>query len=155
MVGCGPGGLSAALAVARTGISVISVERFGFFGSNFTAVGLEGFAWCRHEGTIDSEGIDREFENRAIEMGGTVPEPKSDSHTLGGKSFKVVADNMVLEAGIRPILHCYFVALVMEGKRIKGIFTESKAGREAILSGRVTDATGVDRQVFIDDPKVN
>ena len=104
---------------------------------------MEGFAWYRHEGTIDSEGIDREFENRAIEMGATVPEPKSDSHTLGGKSFKVVADNMVLEAGIRPILHCYFVALVMEGKRIKGIITESKAGREAILSGRVNDATRV------------
>ena len=84
MVGCGPGGLSAALAVARTGISVISVARFGFFGSNFTAVGVKGFAWCRHEGTIDSEGIDREFENRAIEMGATVPEPKSDSHALGG-----------------------------------------------------------------------
>ena len=135
MVGCGSGGLSAALAVARAGISVISVERFGFFGSNFTAVGLEGFAWCRHEGTIDTEGIDREFENRAIEMGATVPKPKSASHTLGGKAFKVVADNLVLEAGTRPILHFCFVALVMEGKRIKGIITESKAGREAILSG--------------------
>ena len=143
MVGCGPGGLSAALAAARTRISVISVERFSFFGSNITAVGVEGFAWCRHEGTIDSEGIDREFENRAIEMGATVPEPKSDSHTLGGEAFKVVADNIVLEAGIMPILHCCFVALVMEGKRIKGIITESKAGREVILSGRVTDATGV------------
>ena len=143
MVGCGPGGLSAALAAARTGISVISVERFGFFGSNFTAVGVEGFAWCRHEGTIDSEGIDREFENRAIEMGATAPEPKSDSHTLDGEAFKVVADNMVLEAGIMPILHRCFVALVMEGKRIKGIITESKAGREAILAGGVIDATGV------------
>ena len=107
------------------------LERFGFFGGKFTAVGVEGFAWYRHEGTIDSEGIDREFENRAIEMGATVPEPKSDSHTLGGEAFKVVADNIVLEAGIMPILHCCFVALVMEGKRIKGIITESKAGREA------------------------
>ena len=102
MVGCGPGGLSAALAASRTGISVILVERFGFFDGNITAVGVEGFAWYRHEGTIDSEGIDREFENRAIEMGATAPEPKSDSHTLDGEAFKVVADNMVLEAGIMP-----------------------------------------------------
>ena len=50
---------------------------------------------------------------------------------------------MVLKAGIRPILYCCFVALVMEVKRIKGIITESKAGREATMSGRVTDATGV------------
>ena len=42
-----------------------------------------------------------------------------------------------------PILHCCFVALLMEGKRIKGIITESKIGREAILAGRVIDATGV------------
>ena len=143
MVGCGPGGLSAALAVARTGISVILVERFGFFGSNFTAVGVEGFAWCCHEGTIDSEGIGREFKNRTIEMGAGTPELQSDNHALDGKAFKVVADKMVLEAGIMPILHCCFVALVMDGKRIKGIITESKVGREAILAGRVIDATGV------------
>ena len=55
----------------------------------------------------------------------------------------MVADNMVLEAGNMLVLHCCFVALEMEGKRIKGIITESKAGREVILSGRVTDATGV------------
>jgi len=42
-----------------------------------------------------------------------------------------------------PILHYCFVALVMEGKRIKGIIIESKAGQEVILSGRVTDATSV------------
>ena len=66
MGGCGPGGLSAALAAAWTGISVTLVERFGFFGGNFTAVGVEGFAWYRDEGTIDLEGIDREFANRAI-----------------------------------------------------------------------------------------
>ena len=135
MVGCGPGGLSDALAAARTGFSLILVERFVFFDGNITAVDVEGFAWCRHEGAFDSEGIDREFENRAIEIGATAPEPKSDSHTLGGGAFKVVADNMVLEAGIMPILHRCFVALVMDGKRIKGIITESKAGREAILGG--------------------
>ena len=135
MVGCGPGGLSTALAAARTGISVTLAGRFGFFGGNITAVGVEGFAWYRDEGTIDSEGIDRELANRAIEMGATAPEPRSDSHTLDGEAFKVVEDNMVLEAGIMSILHRCFVGLVMEGKRIKGIITESKVGREAILAG--------------------
>jgi len=142
VVGSGPGGLSAALAAARAGVSVILVERFGCFGGNITAVGVEGFAWYRHEGTVDSEGIGREFENRAIEMGATTPEPQSDSHALDGEAFKVVADNMVLEAGIIPMLHRFFVEPVMEGQRIKGIITESKAGREAILARQVVDATG-------------
>jgi hypothetical protein len=35
------------------------VERFGCFGGNITAVGVEGFAWYRHAGTVDSEGIGR------------------------------------------------------------------------------------------------
>ena len=41
------------------------VERYGCFGGNITAVGVEGFAWYRHEKTIDSDGIGREFEERA------------------------------------------------------------------------------------------
>ena len=114
---------------------MILVERFGCFGGNITAVGVEGFAWYRHEGTVDSEGIGREFKNRTIEMGAATLEPQSDNHALDGKAFKVVADDMVLEAGIMPILHHCFVVLVMNGKRIKGIIIESKVGREAILAG--------------------
>ena len=44
VVGSGPGGLAAALAAARTGVKVTLVERFGCFGGNLTAVGVEGFA---------------------------------------------------------------------------------------------------------------
>lgn len=59
MVGSGPGGLAAAVAAARAGVSVALAERFGCFGGNITAVGVEGFAWYRHAGTVDSEGIGR------------------------------------------------------------------------------------------------
>ena len=41
VVGSGPGGLSAALAAARTGVKVTLVERFGCFGGNITVVGLK------------------------------------------------------------------------------------------------------------------
>ena len=44
VVGSGPGGLSAAIAAARAGVSVILIERFGCFGGNITCVGVEGFA---------------------------------------------------------------------------------------------------------------
>jgi hypothetical protein len=40
------------------------------------------------------------------------------------------------------MLHRMFVAPIMEGNVIKGVITESKAGREAILAKRVIDATG-------------
>ena len=54
VVGSGPGGLSAALAAARAGVDVTLVERFGCFGGNITAVGVEGMAWYRHEETVEA-----------------------------------------------------------------------------------------------------
>lgn len=142
VVGSGPGGLSAALAAARAGVKTTLLDRHGCFGGNITQVGVEGFAWYRHKNTVDSEGIGIEFEERARAMGAATPEPQSDSHALDGEAFKYVADVMVQEAGIQPLLHRLFVAPIMEGNVIKGVITESKSGREAILARRVIDATG-------------
>ena len=72
VVGSGPGGLAAALGAARAGAAVTLLERFGCFGGNITAVGVEGFAWYRHEQTVDTEGVGIEFEQRAREMGAAV-----------------------------------------------------------------------------------
>ncbi|MEK9808197.1 MAG: FAD-dependent oxidoreductase, partial [Halieaceae bacterium] len=110
VVGSGPGGLAAAIAAARAGVDVTLLERYGCFGGNITAVGVEGFAWYRHEKTVDSEGLGVEFEQRAISAGAAVEEPQSDSHAIDGEAFKWVADKLVLEAGITPMLHRLFVA---------------------------------------------
>ena len=142
VVGSGPGGLAAALASARAGVKTTLVERYGCFGGNITQVGVEGFAWYRHEATIDSEGIGPEFESRAKAMGAAMPEPQSLSHALDAEMFKYVADVLVQEAGVEPMLHRSFVAPIVEAGEIRGIITESKAGREAILARRVIDGTG-------------
>lgn len=142
VVGSGPGGLAAALASARAGAETILLERYGCFGGNITQVGVEGFAWYRHPATIDSEGIGREFEERAKAMGAAIPEPQSISHSLDAEGFKCVADTLVEEAGVIPMLHRMFVAPIMEGDTIRGVIVESKAGREAILAQRIIDATG-------------
>jgi len=143
VIGSGPGGLPAALAAARAGVEVTLVERFGCFGGNLTVVGVEGMHWYRHEETVESDGIAREFEERAKEMGAASPESQSLSYEIDSEGFKLVADQMVLnEPHIRPMLHRQFVAPIMEGNKIVGAITESKAGREAILAKRVIDATG-------------
>lgn len=142
VVGSGPGGLAAALAAARAGAEVCLVERFGCFGGNLTVVGVEGMAWYRHEDTIEANGIGREFETRAKEMGAAVQESQSLSYEIDSEGFKIVADKLVEEAGIHAMLHRFVVAPIMDGDTITGIITESKAGREAILAHRVIDATG-------------
>ena len=142
VVGSGPGGLAAAMAAARAGVKTTLVERHGCFGGNITQVGVEGFAWYRHEATVDSEGIGIEFEERAKAMGAASPEPQSLSHALDAEMFKYVADVLVQEAGVEPMLHRSFVAPIIEAGEIRGIITESKAGREAILARRVIDGTG-------------
>jgi hypothetical protein len=142
VVGSGPGGLAAALAAARCGVSVTLLERFGCFGGNITVVGVEGFAWYRHEATVEAGGIGWEFEERAKVMGAAVPESQSLSYELDSEGFKLVADTLVQEADIHPMLHRQFAAPIMEGDMIIGVIVESKAGREAILAKRVVDATG-------------
>src|SRR6201991_2169336 len=138
----GPGGLAAALAAARAGADVALVERFGCFGGNLTVVGVEGLAWYRHEETVEVGGIAREFEDRAREMGAAVPESQSLSYEIDSEGFKVVADRLVQEAGVHPMLHRVVVAPVLDGDVVAGAIVESKAGREAILARRVIDATG-------------
>ncbi len=142
VVGSGPGGLAAALAAARAGVKTVLVERYGCLGGNITQVGVEGFAWYRHEKTVDSEGIGPEFETRARAMGAAMPEPQSLSHALDAEMFKHVADVMAQEAAVQVMLHRLCVAPILEGGALMGVIVESKAGREAILARRVIDATG-------------
>jgi ribulose 1,5-bisphosphate synthetase/thiazole synthase len=142
VVGSGPGGLAAALAAARAGARTALLDRYGCFGGNMTQVGVEGLAWYRHERTVDCEGIGIEFEQRAMAMGAALPEPQSISHALDAEMFKWVADTLVEEAGITPLLHRWCAAPIVESDAVLGVITESKSGREAILAKRVIDATG-------------
>jgi hypothetical protein len=142
VVGSGPGGLAAAVGAAREGVHTTLVDRYGCFGGVITQVGVESIAWYRHEGTTDVEGVGIEFEQRARALGGTQPESQSLSEALNPEMFKCVADELVRETGVEPLLHCLAVAPIMAGAAITGVVTESKSGRQAILARRVIDASG-------------
>ncbi|WP_319532617.1 FAD-dependent oxidoreductase [uncultured Cohaesibacter sp.] len=142
VVGSGPSGLTAAIASARTGAKTVLLERYGCFGGVLTQVGVESFAWYRHEGTEDCEGIGREYERRAKALGFTRPEPQSISEVIDTEGFKFVADRMIVEAGVTPLLHSQVVDVIMEGNALKGVIIEGKSGRKAILAKRIVDCTG-------------
>jgi FAD dependent oxidoreductase len=142
VVGGGPGGLAAALAAARAGAHTTLLDRYGCFGGVITQVGVDTIAWYRHEATVEAGGIGAEFERRAEELGGTAPDVQSQSRVLDSELFKVVADRLVLEAGVEPLLHCLATEPIVEDGLVKGVLTESKSGRQAILAQRIVDATG-------------
>src|ERR1700727_4019568 len=102
VVGSGPGGLAASLAAARAGASTALIDRNGCFGGNITQVGVEGFAWYRHEHTVDCEGIGIEMETRAAAMGAAMPEPQSLSHALDAEMFKWLRTHWCKNPGSRP-----------------------------------------------------
>jgi hypothetical protein len=165
VVGGGPGGLAAAIAAAREGVETMLLERWGSFGGNITQSLVGSIAWYRYEKTVEAGGIGAEFERRAEDLGASLgsdlvqyldeetlglvapklaesPNPPPAAASLDTDLFKYVADKMVQEAGIVPVLHCFAVSAIMDGTTIKGIVTESKSGRQAILAKRVIDATG-------------
>lgn len=142
VVGSGPAGLSAAIGAARAGADVILMERYGCFGGVITTVGMETLGWYRFEGTDDTHGIGREMERLSARMGGTAKWPYNDSECLDADHFKLVADRLVRDNNIRPLLHCMCVDTVVRDGQVCGVITESKSGRMAVLARRTVDCTG-------------
>jgi hypothetical protein len=144
VVGGGPSGLMAAVASARNGAKTVLVERQGFFGGMATAglvLTLGGFnTWTEsHERVIG--GIPQEMVRRMVDLNGA----RDNSGAVldfDPEVFKLVADEMVLEAGVTPFLHTMGVTPWMEGQSIRGVIIESKSGRHVIPAKVVIDATG-------------
>jgi len=142
VVGSGPAGLAAAVSAARESVNTMLVERYGSFGGNISQVGVNSIAWYRFEDTYDVQGIGIEFERRALEVSQSVGKPFHESKTIDTEMFKIVADQIIQEANIQPLLHSYAVASIVEDRTMKGIIIENKSGRQAIVAERVIDATG-------------
>jgi alkyl hydroperoxide reductase subunit AhpF len=108
VIGSGPGGLSAALAAAREGVDTMLVERYGCFGGVITQNMVGTIAWYRTtEKTVDAGGIGVEFEQRAKQLEASLP--IFLYQVLDTEKFKFIADQLVQETGIVPLLHCHTV----------------------------------------------
>ena len=106
VVGGGPSGIAAAIAAAREGAHTTIIECSSCFGGNITQAMVESISWYRHENTIEAGGIQLELEKKAKEMGGTKEDPQSIGELLDIEVFKYVADQMIENEGIIPLLHC-------------------------------------------------
>jgi len=147
VIGGGPGGLPAAVAAARAGARTMLVERYGFLGGMATA-GLIGpiLSHRAHESTQPIlGGIPQEICRRLHECGGAPPWEEALQQwgvPFDPEVLKLVADEIVCEAGPDLLLHTWFAGTLVEDGRIAAAVVESKSGRQAIRAKMFVDATG-------------
>lgn len=129
VVGAGPAGVGAALAAAREGARTLLIEQSGAVGGVATS-GLMSH-WT---GKTEHIGIYGEILRRAQDA--------EDPHLINPEKLKLALLEMLREAGVRYQLYTFAGDVIVEDGVIRGIITESKSGREAILAHIVVDATG-------------
>ncbi len=54
-------------------------------------------------------------------MGSTSKWPFNDSECLDTEQFKLIADQIILENDIQPLLHTYVVDTIVQNNTIKGV----------------------------------
>lgn len=146
VAGGGIGGFAAAMGAARAGAQVTLIERNGCLGGILTSNVIPNL--CNHHLDTQSRhrvfGIARELIERLVAEDACVSrwEEPHAKIVFDEQKLKVVMINMLLEAGVQVLTHCYAARPIMDGQKVVGLFFESKNGRKAILADVVVDATG-------------
>lgn len=172
VVGGGPAGIAAAVAGARSGLSVVLLERYPYLGGLASGGMVLVLDDMCNGNEISVRGLCAELIGRLERLGLGVTPPEADrrseaamwrkwsrwgvfdftSHVrpqpicyataFDPDGFKRVANDMVEEAKVRLRLHSWFAKSIVEDGRITGVIVESKEGRQAVLGDVVVDATG-------------
>lgn len=172
VVGAGPAGTAAAVAAAREGADVVLIERYGHLGGLSTGglvswidrmadwngklvvagIGQELVDRCGPEATIGPPEYlwgSRDataaayWRVRTAGLNGVV----QWSPTVDPEVLKLVTNDIVREAKVHVLMHCWVVGALSEGDRVHGVLFESKQGRFAVKARAVIDCTG-DGDVF-------
>lgn len=149
VVGGGAAGVAAAVSAARSGASVLLIEKTNFLGGLWTG-GLVLPVLATHGlGKKDSwdkavKGICSEICDTMLDKGWAVNplNPRVDP-----EAAKYLLDKMIYEAGVRILYNTTAAGVTMSGNRIDSILADCNTGRIAIKCRMVVDASG-DGMVF-------
>lgn len=141
---CGGGiaGVMAAVCAAREGAKVMLIERYGFFGG--MATGSLVITTPPLNNGINNE-IRERLEARMAYVPTKDPEDSPATAWLVGydpEILKYELMRMLLEQGVRVLMHTYITRSLVDGPRVTGVVIENKAGRQAVTARMVVDATG-------------
>lgn len=134
VVGAGPSGCGAALALGRSGIKTLLIEKFNCLGGAWTTGFMNPFFDTKDKAGIVGELVS-ELKARG-QFGG-----------FGNMSFnyeymKFILENKMKEAGVDILYNTTFSRTLVDDKKVYGIVAENIEGRFAVYAGYVVDATG-------------
>jgi len=151
--GGGPAGFIAATAAARGGARTALIERYGFLGGMATAGLVAPISVFNYNGRRVIDGLPWEFVERMIEVGGAREEKPLGNITFSPEKYKLIAQRMVLEAGVSLYFHSYLTGCKKEGNKITHVIIENKNRTEAIAGKLFIDCTGdADLSLLADVP---
>ena len=157
VAGGGTAGVVAAIAAARQGARTALIEAKGYPGGIAVEGGtaLHSFynLWKAFPGVEKRQvvkGIPQEIVDRLAREGGTSGHAEmvagfdydSVCTAIDTEIYKRVAFEMMQEAGVFVCVNTLLVGAIVEGRRVKGVTVESRAGREAIFAKSFVDCTG-------------
>lgn len=141
--GGGPAGIGAALSAARNGAKTVLIERYGFLGGMGTAGLVSSFAYGYHDKKrFITGGIFQEVRQKLYEREALIMTERKGWEPFNPEMYKILAYELLQEAGVILLCHTLVVDVVQEKGRIKAVIIESKAGRQAIIGNMYVDATG-------------
>lgn len=140
--GGGPAGWIAAVAAARGGARTALVEQNGYVGGMATAGLVLPISVFTYNGELICGGIPWEFVRRMEALNGAQVEHPLGNVAHDPEVYKLVAQRMLLEAGVTLHLHATYSGCVEEHGRITAITMETRSGPKALKGKVFLDATG-------------
>jgi hypothetical protein len=157
VAGGGTAGVVAALAAARQGAKTAVIESKGYFGGTAVEGGVTLHSyfnlWKAFPGVARRQvvkGIPQEIIDRLDAVGGTSGHAEvqkgfdydSVSTSIDTELYKLVAHEMLAEAGVATLLNTFAAGATREGSTVTGVLAECHEGRELIRARCFVDCTG-------------
>ncbi len=141
VVGGGPGGVSAAVAAARNGMSVLLIERYGFAGGMATAGLVNPFMYYRSR-TDSSYYLPSPVFMEIVKNLSDNGAADKEGHVFDDEILKILLDKLLLGAGVEVLYHTLLTGVVSEKGTVSKITVACKEGMKEFKAKIFIDATG-------------
>jgi hypothetical protein len=143
VVGGGPAGLGAAVSAARSGASVLLLEKRAFLGGNITSAYVETCNWFLNNTLFSVRGLYKEIEDGYKAQYGRSHEIRDYApFRFNGEYLKIFLDELMEKEKVDVLFYSFVNDVVIEDNRIKAVIIQTKSGPVAVSASVVIDATG-------------